>query len=166
MAGQECASVPSVSPLCPPTPSAARGQGFGAAGWSSQGAEQPALECQASRSPAAARVMAPASSQERPGWLPGERKRLRRPPTPQSSLQKPGRGLLSLGRPPKVLYFLTRDPQKGFSQQPDPSKIHGSFPHLSPQHRPSWLLSSPSRPLPWTLNHTAKDLSQAALPPV
>lgn len=50
----------------------------GAAG-GGPGAEQlAALECQASRSPAAARLMAPARSQEQPGAhsLPGERKRL------------------------------------------------------------------------------------------
>lgn len=52
-----------------------------------------ALECQASRSPAAARLMAPARSQEQPGAssLPGERKRLpaASAPSPSAGFQKP-----------------------------------------------------------------------------
>lgn len=61
-----------------------------------------ALECQASRSPAAARLMAPARSQEQPGAssLPGERKRLpaASAPSPSAGFQKPSLRLPFLAR--------------------------------------------------------------------
>lgn len=104
------ASVPSQS-LGSGTEQGARPQ----QGWGGEwlGAEQPALECQASGSPTAARLMAPARSQEQPGsgWLapqgaetpPGPAGWL--PLPPQAAAQKPAPGLpfCYRARPPKVL---------------------------------------------------------------
>lgn len=80
-----------------------------------------ALVCQASRSPAAARLMAPARSQEQPGAssLPGERKRLPAAPAP-----------LPLCRLPETL------PKTSFLCQ-----------SLGPRRRPSYQ-STPNLPSP------------------
>lgn len=95
-----------------------------------------ALECQASRSPAAARLLAPARSQEQPGSCSLGSGNASRHPPPTPPLPAPRNWPVRLpffgNHGPKSWPFPTGHPHSASSQQPFLSRLPKAVPPLSP----------------------------------